>query len=145
MSRWDVLEAVVRLAAMQTQAGAATMTDDQVLSVAALYPAWSAGVAYGGEGQPCVVSHGGVLYRCITPHTSQADWTPELTASLWARVDKNHTGTLDDPIPAAENMEYIEGLYYSEGGRVYRCTRSTGQPVAYLPSQLVGQYFEEVS
>lgn len=140
--RWDALEAVVRLTAMQAQANAGAMTDDQVLAVAALYPAWAAGVAYGGEGQPCVVSHGGVLYRCITPHTSQADWAPELAASLWARVDMAHAGTPEDPIPAAANMEYTGGLYYTEDGKLYRCTRSTGQPVAYLPSQLVGQFFE---
>lgn len=140
--RWDALEAVVRLAAMQAQANAGAMTDNQVLAVAALYPEWAAGVAYGAEGQPCIASRNGVLYRCITPHTSQADWAPELAVSLWARVDMAHAGTPDDPIPAAANMEYNEGLYYTEDGKLYRCTRSTGQPVAYLPSQLVGQFFE---
>ncbi len=143
--RWDALEAVVRLARIQAQAAASTMSDNEVLSVAVLYPEWAPGVPYGGEGQPCIVSRDGVLYRCRTPHTSQADWAPELADALWTRIDKTHAGTLEDPIPAAVNMEYTEGLYYSEAGKLYRCTRSTGQPVAYLPSQLVGQYFEEVA
>lgn len=26
------------------------------------------------------------LYRCLQPHTAQADWTPDVTPSLWARV-----------------------------------------------------------
>lgn len=28
--------------------------------------------------------HDGVLYRCIQAHRSQADWSPDVTASLWA-------------------------------------------------------------
>lgn len=143
--RWDALEAVVRLARIQAAAAASTMSDNEVLSVAVLYPEWSVGVPYGGKGQPCIVARAGVLYRCRTPHTSQADWAPEVADALWTRIDRAHAGTLEDPIPAAENMEYTEDLYYSEAGKLYHCTRSTGQPVAYLPSQLVGQYFEEVS
>lgn len=26
------------------------------------------------------------LYRCIQPHTSQEDWTPDASASLWSKV-----------------------------------------------------------
>ena len=26
------------------------------------------------------------LYRCVQAHTSQADWTPDATASLWSKV-----------------------------------------------------------
>ena len=124
---------------------AQTATDAQAVSMPSLYPAWAADTPYGGEGQPCIVTYYGALYRCITAHTSQVDWPPNLAASLWAGIDVTHAGTIKDPIPAAINMEYTAGLYYSEGGTVYRCTRDTGQPVAYLPSQLVGQYFEEVT
>lgn len=31
----------------------------------------------------------------------------------------------------------------SDEGNLFRCIRSTEQPVAYLPHELVGQYFEE--
>lgn len=110
-----------------------------------LYPAWVPDASYGGEGQSRIVSHGGGLFRCIQSHVSQAEWEPEKTPALWERIDVAHAGTAEDPIPAAPNMAYIEGLYYSEGVNLYRCTRSTGQPVAYLPHELVGQYFEEVT
>lgn len=30
--------------------------------------------------------YGGKLYRCITAHTSQADWTPDTAVSLWVAV-----------------------------------------------------------
>jgi hypothetical protein len=84
------------------------------------------------------------LYKCIRTHTTQADWTPDVAPSLWVVLDVEHSGTLDDPIPAAVNMEYTEGLYYldPEDGKIYYCNRSTGIAVAYLPHQLVGHYFE---
>ena len=43
------------------------------------------------------------------------------------------------------NMQYYKDKYYSEDGKLYLCTRDSGIPLAYLPSQLVGQYFEVVA
>ena len=48
---------------------------------------------------------------------------------------------------AAAGMRYYKDLYYLDGGKIYRCIRddSNGQGTIlhYLPSQLVGIYFEE--
>lgn len=30
--------------------------------------------------------YGGALYRCISDHTSQSDWTPDSAVSLWAKI-----------------------------------------------------------
>ena len=84
-------------------------------------------------------------------HTTQADWTPDVTPALWAVVSKGQTGTIDDPIDAARGMEYVYGLYYldSEDGKLYLCQR-TGEAAGgtvvlqYLPHELVGNYFVEV-
>ena len=85
-------------------------------------------------------------------HTTQADWTPDVTPALWAVVSKGQTGTVDDPIDAARGMEYTYGLYYKdpEDGKTYLCQR-TGEPsggtvvLQYLPHELVGHYFVEVT
>ena len=50
---------------------------------------------------------------------------------------------------AVRGMEYTCGLYYSDGGKVYLCKRqgeADGGTIVlqYLPSELVGHYFEEV-
>ena len=58
-------------------------TDEQALSVPALYPAWRSGVDY-VAGQR--VMHGGVLYKVLQGHTSQDDWTPDAAVSLFAKV-----------------------------------------------------------
>lgn len=89
------------------------------------------------------------LYKCIQAHTSQADWTPDITPSLWAVIDMEHAGTIDDPIPAVAGMEYTKGKYYIENDVIYLMNRegmADGESIVlyYVPSQLVGQYFEIV-
>ena len=50
-----------------------------------VFATWQPGVAYSvgslrtyGEGENVK------LYKCVQAHTSQADWTPDVTASLWS-------------------------------------------------------------
>lgn len=84
-------------------------------------------------------------------HTTQADWTPDVTPALWAVVTLVQTGTIDDPIDAARGMEYEYGLYYldPEDSKVYLCER-TGEAsggkitLQYLPHELTGNYFTEI-
>lgn len=84
-------------------------------------------------------------------HTTQADWTPDVTPALWAVVTLAQTGTIDDPIDAARGMEYEYGLYYldPEDGKIYLCER-TGEAsggkitLQYLPHELIGNYFTEI-
>lgn len=54
-------------------------------------------------------------------------------------------GTIDNPIPAASGMIYYEGKYYSEGDKIYLCTRDSEIQIPYVPSQLIGIYFSEAA
>jgi len=74
------------------------------------------------------------------------NYTPVDAASIWTRIDEAHTGTLEDPIPAAYGMEYEYGKYYIEDEVIYLCERdgeAEGTKITLygLPSQLVGNYF----
>ena len=70
-----IVDALVKLRGMAT--------DEQACEVPVLYPAWKDGVAYeAGER----VLYNDVLYKVLTVHTSQADWTPDVSASLFAKV-----------------------------------------------------------
>lgn len=77
-------------------------------------------------------------------------WNPVDAPSIWTVIDVAHAGTIDDPIPAVAGMEYVYGKYYIEGETIYICKR-TGEAeggtivLQFLPSQLVGQYFEIAS
>lgn len=60
-----------------------TVTDEQALNAAALYPEWKVDVNY-TTGQRVVYNE--VLYKVLQPHTSQGDWTPNAAPSLFAKV-----------------------------------------------------------
>lgn len=116
-----------------------TATDEQALAATILYPAWRPGVEYAAGYR---VQRNGKLWRVVQAHTSQNGWEPEKAASLWEQINETHAGTKDDPVPYSGNMELTEGLYYIQGGVVYRCTLSTGQAVHHALSELVGLYVE---
>lgn len=76
---------VATFARMQLPAMAATLTDEQALSVSTLWPEWSAaGVSYKVDD---VVQHADHLWRCEQAHTSQESWTPDAAPSLWSQID----------------------------------------------------------
>lgn len=135
------------------------LPEDKIFVFSEAISEWKVGVHYGGEGEDKYVSIrsnsrlalSSKVYRCVTPHTSQADWPPDKTPSLWVYVDRSHAGTLEDPIPAQRSMEYVYGKYYldPEDEKIYLGKR-IGEPAEgvitlhYLPHELIGHYFEEV-
>lgn len=128
---------------------AVTLDDTTALTGIELFSKWQSSKAYSVGGR---VQYNSTLYRCVQAHTSQNDWTPDATPAMWAVIDKTHAGTLDDPIPAASGMEYEYGNYYLDGedGKTYLCHR-TGEAAGgtvvlqYMPHELVGHYFVEVT
>ena len=91
-------------------------------------------------------THGGKLWKTEQPEmTIQEHYAPGIgTESLYSEVCETHAGTLEDPIPYSGNMALESGKYYMQDGKVYRCTRDTGNPVYNALSELVGLYVEEV-
>lgn len=59
------------------------LTDEQAEGVIDAFPAWAVGVAYEVGKR---VRYDGKLYRCVQAHTSQEDWTPDATPTLWTRI-----------------------------------------------------------
>lgn len=113
---------------------------NDALSVVSLHPAWAVGMVLAVGMR---VQYNGKLYEVLQAHTAQEDWTPDVSESLFAVVNEVHTGTADDPIPYDGNMALVEGLYYTQDGVVYKCTRDTINPVYAKLSALVGLYVEK--
>ena len=75
MKAQAIVEALVKLRGLAT--------DEQACEVPALYPEWKAETNYeAGER----VVYNDVLYKVLTAHTSQADWTPDAATSLFTKV-----------------------------------------------------------
>lgn len=128
----------------------ALLTDKQAASVVEAYPEWKPGIKITEEMIAAGLNRyriGKQLYKTTVPHTTTAAWSPELAPTVWTPINIEHSGTLQDPIPAAVGLLYKQGLYYIEDdGTIYLCIRQDkpeGTELHYLPSQLVGIYFEK--
>ena len=124
-----------------------TMEDADAAKNPMLFLPWETGTKYEvGDRR----RHDGKVYKFLQAHTSQAGWEPSAVPALWVVINTSSPGTIDDPIPAARGMEYEYGKYYldPEDGKTYLCKRGeeTGSIVLYyLPHELIGLYFEEVT
>ena len=65
------------------QINSLAVDDNTALRMVEFYPEWEADTDYAAGFK---VQHNGTLYKCLTAHTSQADWTPDAAPSLWAKV-----------------------------------------------------------
>lgn len=118
------------------------LTDAEALSVKTLYPAWTPGIDV-KQGEKYLYEGG--LWRVVQDHTTQEVWEPSMdTASLWERIDEEHAGTLEDPIPYTPPMEIFKDKYYTQDGVTYLCTRDSETPLSYNMTELVGLYVEVV-
>ena len=52
-----------------------------------LYPEWQTGLALKTGDRYC--RDDGELYKCHKAHTTQTDWTPDITSALWTVIDAN--------------------------------------------------------
>ena len=92
-----------------------------------------------------ILRYMGQLYRVRQDHTVQTIYTPGLeTAALYEVIDREHAGTLVDPIPYTPPMEIFSGKYYKQNGVLYLCTRDSEQALTHNLQDLVGTYVETV-
>lgn len=130
---------------IRQQINTLTVDDNTALRMKDFYPAFESVIGQTVR-QGFKFTHGGKLWRTEQPEmTIQEHYAPGMgTESLYSEVCETHAGTLEDPIPYNGNMALESGKYYSQDGKVYRCTRDTGNPVYNALSELVGLYIEEV-
>ena len=60
-----------------------TFTDENAVKVIDLYPVWTVGISVAKDSR---YQYEGKLYKCVQAHTTQADWTPDVTPALWVIV-----------------------------------------------------------
>ena len=60
-----------------------SLTDTDALQAVELFAEWKTETAY-TVGQR--IRYQGKLYRCEQAHTSQSDWTPDITPAMWTEV-----------------------------------------------------------
>lgn len=61
----------------------ASLADEDALQSIELFAPWAEDTAYAVDDR---IRYDGILYRCVQAHTSQDDWTPDVTPALWVVV-----------------------------------------------------------
>lgn len=97
------------------------VTDDVVaLSIQEFYDIWVVGVLY-PVGR--YITHKDILYKVLTEHTSQADWTPDVSPSLFAKVLIDPTGeTIPEWVQPDSTNAYMTGDKVKYEGKAYEST-----------------------
>ena len=131
---WTVvpIEGTAQDAALRlTQLQALSLPDDALYEFRALAPEWIVGETYYGPGDPEIqqsrVKFQGRLFKCLTGHVSQADWTPTAAPSLWAEILPGQEGNEPEEgygewvQPGADNG-YALGDRVMHNGKIWEST-----------------------
>lgn len=86
---------------------AVSLTDEDAFSAPELFPKW---ISEEHEYQiNDRVQYEGKLYKCLQPHTSQEDWTPDAAVSLWVEVSDPAIEWPEWKQPAGAHDAYNKG------------------------------------
>lgn len=102
---------------------AQSLTDDEAMEVATVFPVYQVGKAYkvnemftygtNDVGDP-------QLYRVVQEHTSQVDWTPDITKSLYTPIGLNAKGYPVWSQPTGSHDAYNTGDIVDYNGALYK-------------------------
>ena len=102
---------------------AQTLTDEQAMEIATVYPAYEVGRAYtidelltygiNDVGDP-------QLYRVVQAHTSQEDWKPDITPSLYTAIGLSEEGYPVWSQPTGAQDAYNTGDIVDYNGTLYK-------------------------
>lgn len=101
---------------------AASLTEEQAMEIATVYDPWAEGKAY-TAGTFLTYGTNGVgdpqLYKVVQAHTSQADWTPDATASLYTPIGLDDNGYPVWSAPTGAHDAYNIGDVVDYEGTLY--------------------------
>lgn len=104
-------EHVYKLRDMMHKA-AVSLDDSDALEAVELFPMWQTDTAYTAGIR---VRYGDKLYKCVQAHTSQADWTPDVTPALWTEVaEPGEIPVWKQPTGAQDAYMMGEKVWYPE-------------------------------
>lgn len=117
------------------------LPDAKAATIPYCYPSWQSFV--GGKLKKDVrVEYDGALWktRQEIPTVLKNQFPSIDTAALYDRIDVEHAGTLEDPIPYENTMTVYKDKYYLEDGIIYLCLEDSGQPL-YASCKELPRYF----
>lgn len=105
-----------------------SLSDEDALEAIELYPAWKTGTAYAVDER---IRYGETLYRCVQAHTSQADWTPDITPALWTVVSLDEFPEWVQPTGAQDAYRIGDKVSHNDKHWVNTLDYNTYEPGVY--------------
>ena len=102
---------------------AMSLTDDEAMEIASVYEPWEVGKTYSVN---TILRYGDnsvgdpQLYRVVQAHTSQADWKPDITASLYTAIGLTSGGYPIWSKPTGAHDAYNRGDVVDYNGTLYK-------------------------
>lgn len=102
---------------------AASLDDEKAMEVVTIYDPWVVGKSY-AVGEFVTYGENSVgdpqLYKVVQAHTSQADWTPDMTASLFTAIGLDEQGYPVWSQPTGAHDAYNTGDIVDYNGTLYQ-------------------------
>ena len=93
---------------------AASLDDNDAVNAVKLFPTWAIGVSVTvGERY----QYADKLYKCLQAHTTQADWKPDDSPSLWVGISDPAEEWPEWSQPVGSTDAYAKGAKVSHNGK----------------------------
>ena len=105
-----------------------SLTDEDALQAVELFPQWVVDHAYAVDER---LQYNGVLYRVVQAHTSQADWTPDITPALFVTVSLDEWPEFVQPTGAHDAYKKGDKVTFEGNHYISLIDGNVYSPAAY--------------
>lgn len=105
-----------------------SLTDEDALEAIELYPQWQTGTAYTVDER---IRYNSTLYRCVQAHTSQDDWTPDITPALWTVVSLDDFPEWGQPTGAQDAYQRGDKVSHNDKHWISTADNNVWEPGVY--------------
>lgn len=104
------------------------LPDEQALDVMDLFLPWLPATAYAvGDRR----KYEDALYRCEQAHTSQSDWTPDITPALWTEISVEEWPAWRQPTGAQDAYQYLDKVSHNDKHWISTVNDNVWEPGVY--------------
>lgn len=107
---------------------ATNLPDEDALQAVELFPQWVTGHAYAVDER---LQYKNVLYRVVQAHTSQADWTPDITPALFVVVSLDEWPEFVQPTGAHDAYKKGDKITFNGKHYISLIDANVYSPTAY--------------
>ena len=105
-----------------------SLADEDALQAVELFPQWVTGHAYAVDER---LQYKNVLYRVVQAHTSQADWTPDITPALFVVVSLDEWPEFVQPTGAHDAYKKGDKITFEGKHYISLIDANVYSPTAY--------------